>query len=442
MKASGGDAAEQRADIAPEGQPRPVAHQQSAEDGGGVGCKRDPCAFGKAARERGRKRRAENDPEVHDRCHVEEDALLQGACLERHLPELPAGDRHSDRIEGTTWQVVPGVTYTSWTQVDAVRIAQAHLLTIDPKAPGVRLDYADAGTVRRVDTVRNILARDGAVAGVNADFFDIGRTGAPLGLGQDRQRGLLHGRSSGWNSAFYLDNRGKPQIGDLPVTIKVLNHPEIAVTGLNQPSVPANSVGLYTRAWGKTAGYQMTHGQKKGVRAVWVKGGKVADIRLKLKAGQKITGRLLIGRGTGAKQLAGLKRGDRVRTSAWAVGKPKVAITGNKLLVDDGLVKVVDNKDLHPRTAVGVDHDTGLVLLLVIDGRSESSSGYTMVELANLMVDLGADEALNFDGGGSSTMVATPPGGVSTVLNAPSDKSERRVTNALEVTYRPPVARR
>ena len=105
-------------------------------------------------------------------------------------------------------------------------------------------------------------------------------------------------------------------------------------------------------------------------------------------------------------------------------------------------MKVVDNVDLHPRTAVGVDHDTGQVLMLVVDGRSKTSSGYTMLELANLMIDLGADEALNLDGGGSSTMVATPPGGVSTVLNTPSDKAERRVANALQVTYRPPVARR
>lgn len=356
-------------------------------------------------------------------------------------PQVTARGR-SFRIEGTTWQVVPGVTYSSWTQVDPLRSAQAHLLVVDPKAPGVRLDYADAGSVRRVKTVREILAADGAVAGVNADFFDIGRTGAPLGLGQDRQRGLLHGRSSGWNAAFYLDKKGRPQIGDLPMTVKILNHPEIAVTGLNQPAVPANSVGLYTRTWGKIAGYRMTHGQRKGIRAVWIERGKVKRVRLGLKPGKPVKGRLLLGRGIGARQLKSLRPGDRVRTSAWLYGQPKVAITGNKLLVDDGIVKVVDTRELHPRTAIGVDHDTGQVLMLVIDGRSATSSGYTMVDLANLMIDLGADEALNFDGGGSSTMVATPPGGVSTVLNVPSDGSERRVTNALAVLYRPPAARR
>ena len=72
---------------------------------------------------------------------------------------------------------------------------------------------------------------------------------------------------------------------------------------------------------------------------------------------------------------------------------------------------------MHPRTAVGIDNDTGEVLLLVIDGRQSVSRGYTMLELANLMVDLGADEALNLDGGGSSTMVARGGKGRNRVVN-------------------------
>ena len=96
---------------------------------------------------------------------------------------------------------------------------------------------------------------------------------------------------------------------------------------------------------------------------------------------------------------------------------------------------------MHPRTAVGIDHDTGEVLLLVVDGRSVASRGYTMVELANLMVDLGADEALNLDGGGSSTMVARVAGGARRVVNTPSDGFLRRVANALEVTYKAPKQR-
>ena len=54
-----------------------------------------------------------------------------------------------------------------------------------------------------------------AVVGVNGDFFDIRDTEAPLGVGRDRQRGILNGVQSGWNSAFWIDTAGLPHIGDL-----------------------------------------------------------------------------------------------------------------------------------------------------------------------------------------------------------------------------------
>jgi exopolysaccharide biosynthesis protein len=98
---------------------------------------------------------------------------------------------------------------------------------------------------------------------------------------------------------------------------------------------------------------------------------------------------------------------------------------------------VVDDRELHPRTAIGIDRETGQVLMLVVDGRQTFSRGYTMVELANLMQTLGAEDALNLDGGGSSTMLALDPIGRIGVRNSPSDGFERRVGNGLEITYRP-----
>lgn len=336
-------------------------------------------------------------------------------------------------------EIAPGVTLTQWTQVDARGPIQAHLLAINPKTPGVRIDYADSGTVRGVASVPDILKRNArAVAGVNGDFYDIGRTGAPLGLGKDRQHAVLHGRRTGWNSAFYLDHRGRPTIGQLPLNMRVNHHPEISLTDLNSPYVSANGVGYYTKRWGKTAGYAMTQGQRTKVRAVWIRNRKVVRVAKKVKADKAIPGSVLIGRGAGARALRGLKPGMRVVVRAGLKDKPRMAITGNQLLITDGVVSVIDNRVMHPRTAVGIDNDTGEVLLLVIDGRSKASRGYTMLELANLMVDLGADTALNLDGGGSSTMVARNPNGRNGVVNVPSDGFLRRVTNALEVTYTPP----
>jgi exopolysaccharide biosynthesis protein len=114
-----------------------------------------------------------------------------------------------------------------------------------------------------------------------------------------------------------------------------------------------------------------------------------------------------------------------------------VAITGNKILIRDGVIEVVDDREMHPRTAIGIDRETNQLLLLVVDGRQSFSRGYTMVELANRMIDLGADEALNLDGGGSSTLVARKKTGKVGVVNFPSDGQQRYVPNGLEVTYTP-----
>jgi hypothetical protein len=337
------------------------------------------------------------------------------------------------------WRVAPGVTATVWDERDERGPIRANLLTIDWEQPGIGIDYANDGRVNRTATLSTILTRDKAIAGVNGDFFDIGDTGAPLGVGRDRQRGLLHGRLSGWNSAFSFDQDGRPQIGPLPVTTTIKQRPGITITNVNSPSVAVAGIGLYTPSWGTTSGYRITDGQQSNVRMVRIKGGKVIRNTTKLPSGTTFKGRMLVGRGQGADALKKLRKGAPVTFVSRASGSPAMAITGNQFLIDDGVVRVVDDRELHPRTAIGIDRDTHTILLLVVDGRQSFSRGYTMVEMAGLMQDLGADEALNLDGGGSSTMIAKRPNGRVKVINSPSDGRERHVANAVSVTYTAPA---
>lgn len=87
-----------------------------------------------------------------------------------------------------------------------------------------------------------------------------------------------------------------------------------------------------------------------------------------------------------------------------------------------------------PRTAAGLTWD-GKVLLVTIDGRSRNSVGATIPEASRYMAALGAREAMNLDGGGSSTMVVG-----ARVINRPSDGFERAVSNGLLIFPRRPVA--
>ena len=346
-----------------------------------------------------------------------------------------------------TYPMAPGLTFTQWDRADARGTIRAYLMTAQLGTPGLSLDYLGAEEVPERDDVLDMVVSDAAIGGINGDFFDISDTGAPLGIGADRDRGLLHGRTSGWNEAFYLDKAGAPQIGDLEVKASVKGHPELKVEYVNSPTVFPKRVGVYTPEWGRTAGSRVVDGQKKNVREVVVEKGRVVRNRTKLSNKAKIRGVVLVGRDKMAKRLAKLKVGSKVKVKYKLAGRPPVALTGNRQLVDERIRTVVDDREMHPRTAIGIDRDTNSVLMLVIDGRQSFSRGYTMVELANLMIELGAEDALNLDGGGSSTMVGLRPDGALGVLNSPSDGAvnglpgvQRPVPDGLQVSYTPPVS--
>ncbi len=87
----------------------------------------------------------------------------------------------------------------------------------------------------------------------------------------------------------------------------------------------------------------------------------------------------------------------------------------------------------HPRTALGLSPDGKTLYLVVVDGRSKKATGMSCGELSKLLLELGAWNATNLDGGGSSTMFVRGQG----VVNTPSDGVERVVGNHLAVILAP-----
>jgi hypothetical protein len=122
-------------------------------------------------------------------------------------------------------------------------------------------------------------------------------------------------------------------------------------------------------------------------------------------------------------------------------------IEGASVLVKDGAIPgsfSYEPKDLtgrNPRTMVGVSKDGGQLIMVTADGRQPSSIGLDTRESAELMQSLGAHDALNLDGGGSTTMVARDVGefGVE-LVNSVSDPSMRLVVNGIGVFTSAPKA--
>jgi hypothetical protein len=97
------------------------------------------------------------------------------------------------------------------------------------------------------------------------------------------------------------------------------------------------------------------------------------------------------------------------------------AISGYELVMWNGdPVEGLDNSDVDPRTAVGLNRNGTQLIIIVVDGRqSNYSMGATVADLAQLMDDAGAYSAMNMDGGGSSTLVIEGENGEPEILNSP-----------------------
>ena len=153
----------------------------------------------------------------------------------------------------------------------------------------------------------------------------------------------------------------------------------------------------------------------------------------------------LVGRETGAVALRALKVGDPV-TLRYALKSDiadqlQFAVGGRQILVRDGVPQpesIVGTDGQAPRTSIGFKDGGRTMLLVTTDGRQSLVLGPTLAQMGVLMADLGAETALNLDGGGSTTMIARPLGNpLATVRNAPSDGSERSDPNGVGVFVAP-----
>jgi exopolysaccharide biosynthesis protein len=105
-------------------------------------------------------------------------------------------------------------------------------------------------------------------------------------------------------------------------------------------------------------------------------------------------------------------------------------VGGSDILIQDGETNgsISASNVRHPRSAIGIDVE-GFVYFVVADGRSTASVGMSLSELQRYLSQLGLIDAINLDGGGSSTLVVRE-----SVMNTPSDGRERPVAAVVEVT--------
>lgn len=351
----------------------------------------------------------------------------------------PAGKTLVSDYQSRT--VGPGMTLTTFDRFDARGWVRGYALRVDLSNPSVSADLLFPGTITKAQPLSRTAGQAGAVAGVNADFFDINNTNAPLGA-MVQGGELIKAGVPGWGRVVGVGTDGLARLADVLLEGTVtLPAGSLPLAGLNQTLIPTGGVGLFTPVWGAGAREAVTGGAV--AREIVVVDGQVVGNTAGISTTAiPANGFILVGREAGAQALATLQPGDAVtvqyapKTSAAAPFT--FAVGGNQWLMRDGKIVTTDDKDMHPRTAAGVTADGRQLILAAVDGRQAHSRGMTLVELAELMESLGAHEALNLDGGGSTTFMTRLPGDSGpSVINSPSDGYERSVPNGLGIFTAP-----
>ncbi|MET7668933.1 phosphodiester glycosidase family protein [Micromonospora luteifusca] len=364
-------------------------------------------------------------------------------------------------------QLAPGVTYGSFEVSTPRGVTVGYLLTADLSKNKVSLDLLHPDAVAQRQVISSMANDQGAIAGVNGDFFNNAEThagvtptysssGPEIADGEElkfavpnAQRfgpGLAPGTST--RDVFGVGVNGKARVDTLSLDGEVRSKKgTIALSGLNQYALPVDGVGLFTSEWGAASRVRSTCGTDTSrsdpcsthTYEVTVRDGVVTAVGQTPGAGAiPADTQVLVGRDRGADTLDDLAVGDRVRVQEKLVsaGKPKLtfAVGGAPILRDGEPLAGLDTKTSAVRSSAGVSPDGRTVYLVALAGRAPASAGFTIAELADLMRSLGADAAVNLDGGGSSTVAVREPGqAAATARNSPSDGAERLVANGIGI---------
>ena len=390
---------------------------------------------------------------------------------------------------GTELTAVKAAGFTAiseWTGYDAqtpADLENIHVAVIDPRAFRGTVEATHDGNVAQRLTTSSVAAQLGSLVGVNGGFFitsnSDGVQGTQSGLGV--YDGQLESLSSGARGALVIKDGGKRYaVANLTSSATVR-----AGASASAASVTAiqgvNRVPGLLRDCGRAGAVPTTHPVQDitcteandlvlftpefaaplptgaGTQVVLDGSGKVVSVGARIGGSVPAGGRVLQGIGTAATWLRAhavvgcrLTVDESVTDAATGhrlhlgsddsiVSAAPVLMQNGRIAIDASAEGVVDPQDLsynyqwanvrQPRTMAGIDA-RGDLLLVTVDGRQTvGSEGFTLFEEAEFMRSLGATQALNLDGGGSTAMAVDGK-----LVNNTSDATgERPVGDTVQV---------
>lgn len=298
-----------------------------------------------------------------------------------------------------------------------------------------------------LETTSSMAARYGALAAVNSGYF---RTTGTY-RGDSEGAGVLNGKllsepNMARAAVGIMEKDGKQELifGQVKFEGKLISGPSArhAIDGLNRPR-GENELIVFTPEFHRT-----TLTNPDGAELI-VRRGRIIERRDGRGSSPIPADGFVVSVSGSAREwaLKNLRVNGRLRLemklSPAGAGQSNQWVRANSIvggrpqLIRNGRVEItnIEEKilpafvsDLHPRTAIA-KLKSGHILLVTVDGRQAESMGMSLTMLADLLIEFGAVEAINLDGGGSTTMVVK-----NKLVNKPSDAGgERPVSDGILV---------
>jgi exopolysaccharide biosynthesis protein len=341
--------------------------------------------------------------------------------------------------------IAPGMTLATYHVQTTNGPLVVHVTAIDLHEPTIRIAtvLANDALVSAGETVSSMARRTGAIAGINADYYDIGQTNQPLNIVV--RDGMLLRTPSG-RATLTVSRDRSVRFGTYRFAGSVSDGDRRwALGGVDEWPPQGAGTMLVQREFGaplaRGAGITFVHVEPKAPRA----GGPSGDFRV-VAVDRDISNCadcMTFAFGVRAASIGALPvPGDALHVEA-ALEPPiddaATAVGGGPLLVRDGAL--YDDPD-PPSPSEALHHDPqagairradGSLALIEVDGRAANVSlGLTRPEFGALMLALGSVDGMAFDSGGSATLVARVPGDAqASVQGVPSDGHERKVADGL-----------
>ena len=341
--------------------------------------------------------------------------------------------------------ITRGVTYEKNSRMTTDGIQDIYVLTIDLTESTLELKEVESKTEYGLkETVQKMLTDNGAIAGVNSDFFGMAGTYS-AGFGPVVRDGELVSAGTSINQdknqygTYVKDKNGNSIFTYFKTTVKFSN----AAKTIDLASINKVTSMVFPILFNREAATSTADLDKRFDNLVKfvVQNNTITYISQK---GETVevpeNGYLIVMSGDYYTNAASVfKVGDPVTlqvSSTIDFDQIDTAFGGGGLLLLDGQEAPATDivaAGRQPRTAFGVSQDGTKAIMMVVDGRGDSI-GATHSEMAALMKEYGAYEALHLDGGGSSTMVVqTVDDAAPQLQNTPSDGAQRKVIASVGV---------